>query len=590
MNLKLFFSHAWADKVGDKVKKLQVILQKSYEVWLDKKQIDVGNHINNTVEKGIKQCDIFIIVWSQNAHNSKGVLFEMETAANLNKPMLILLIENFDIANSPYLAGKEYIDFSGDAVSFNQQEIYLQNFLLRKKIELFKQHLNTATDKAALKDIANKTEALQDVLIELEDTIRRQKANASGNDASNAYIQASLNAFEKTMDAADDVGKTMLIFAAKMKEISEKHPLKSDDNIKKQLAIKAINEIDPLGKNEDLAALKTVFEQDLGLKKNEQPQTIISNGDEKMTKFAVKMKELSEKYPHKNDEKVKKRMALKAIAEIDPLNKNEKIASIKNLFEQDLGLNKNEVTPTGVVVQQKPQKELVLIKAFKNSVEKTKQIVLDKTKSSLDSIPLFSFISSINKAGTEFEISYITNSPAILEKMYQAALLSKSKELKMLIAVLIQHIKVTDLITAEATKQIKSYMPYAYLINNTARLLVQAKALEETEVTYSLVSSLGLDKLTKFFFKEDWKEKAEKFLDMVKNNYGIEDKNLNWIKVAATVVGVALVADGLAGLGDGDTGDSGAGISAESNTSANPVYFEDKMAAMGLNMPNTVQY
>ena len=389
------------------------------------------------------------------------------------------------------------------------------------------------------------------------------------------------------MDTKDEEGKIMLLFAAKMKEISEKHPLKTDDNIKKQLAIKAIDEIDPLQKNEDLAALRTVFMQDLGVKKNEQPQLSISKEDEVMAQFSVKMKEISEKYPHKNDEKVKKRMALKAITAIDPSAQNENLSTLKILFEQDLGLNKNEVTLNSLVVQPKPQNELVLLMAFKKSVEKTKQIVLDKTKSSLDSIPLFSFLSSINKASTEFEISYITNSPAILKKMYQAAILSQSKELKMLIAVLIQHVKITDLKAAEETKQIKSYMPYAYLINNTARLLVQAKALEETEISYSLVSSLGLDKLTKFFFKEDWKEKAEKFLDMVKNNYGIEDKNLNWIKVAATVVGVALVADGLAGLGDGD---SGAGISAENNTAANPVYFEDKMAAMGLSMPNTVQY
>ena len=129
-------------------------------------------------------------------------------------------------------------------------------------------------------------------------------------------------------------------------------------------------------------------------------------------------------------------------------------------------------------------------------------------------------------------------------------------------------------------------MPYAYLINNTARLLVQAKALSANDISHSLVSSTGLDKLSKFFFKEDWKEKAEKFLDMIKTNYGIEDKNLNWIKVAATVVGVALVGDGIAALGT-----TAVNNDVSTSTSGNkPVYFEDKMAAMGFSMPNTVQY
>ena len=267
MNLKLFYSHAWADKAGAKVKKLLIFLQKSYEVWLDKKQIDLGNHINDTVTAGIEQCDIFICVWSRNAHDSKGVLFELETAARLNKPMLVFLIEDFDTSKSPYLSGKEYIDFSGNDMSFNQQLIFLQNFLLRKKVALFQQELTSPEDKAAVKEIADKTEAVQDLLIELEDTVKRQQIQASGNDDSDVYVNASLNAFEKILDADTEEGNMMLKFSAKMKEISEKYPLQADDKIKKKLAIDAIAEMDPQGKNAELAELKSFLEQDLGLKK-----------------------------------------------------------------------------------------------------------------------------------------------------------------------------------------------------------------------------------------------------------------------------------------------------------------------------------
>ena len=51
MKLKLFYSHAWADKAGARVKQLLVFLQKDYDVWLDKKHIDLGDHINDTVVK-----------------------------------------------------------------------------------------------------------------------------------------------------------------------------------------------------------------------------------------------------------------------------------------------------------------------------------------------------------------------------------------------------------------------------------------------------------------------------------------------------------------------------------------------------------
>jgi len=510
MKLKLFFSHAWADKAGAKVKKLLLLVQNNYEVWLDKKQIDIGNHINDIVAKGIEDCDIFICVWSRNAYDSKGVLFELETASKLNKPILILKIEDFDTAHSPFLAGKEYIDFSGDDVTFKQQEIYLENFLLRKKIELFEQHFSSPGDKATLDELAKKSESLQDVLIELEDTIKRQQLKVSGNDASDVYIQSSLNAFEKTLDD-DEEGKLMMVFSAKMKAISQQYPLKQDDSLKKQLAIKAIEETDPAGKNKNLAELKTALEQEMGLKKN-------------------------------------------------------------------------ELTQSPTVSSQQLQKEEELLTAFKNSVEKTRQVVLDRSKSAFEAIPVLNFLSPVNKASLEFEMSYITGSPVILEKMYAIALQSPNRELRMLLAVLIQHLDKDALQKAEDTKQIKSYMPYAYLINNTARLLVQAKALSANDISYSLVSSTGLDKLSKFFFKEDWKEKAEKFLDMIKTNYGIEDKNLNWIKVAATVIGVALVGDGIAALG------TTAGNNDVSTTGNKPVYFEDKMASMGISMPNTVQY
>lgn len=517
MNLKLFYSHAWADKAGAKVKKLLIFLQKSYDVWLDKKQIDLGNHINDTVAAGIEKCDIFICVWSRNANDSKGVLFELETAARLNKPMLVLLIENFDTSGSTYLAGKEYIDFSGNDVSFNQQLVFMQNFLLRKKTELFQQELTSPDDQAAVKEIAEKTEAVQNLLIELEDTVKRQQINASGNDDSDVYVNSSLNAFEKILDTDTEEGNLMLRFSASMKEISEKYPLKADDSIKKQLAIEAIRKLDPQAKNAELAELKAFLEQDLGLKKNDTKQ------------------------------------ALPAVVPKD-------------------------------------QYDRLLLKAYKKSVDETRDNVLAKLKSPIDDIPILNIFSSISKATTEFEMSYITNSPAILEKMYDESLKSENTELKTLISILIQHINTDDLKMLSNNK-INAYMPYAYLINNTARLLVQAKALDAEKISFSLISSIGLDKLSKIFFKEDWKEKAEHFLDMVKNNFGIEDKNLNWLKVAATVIGVAVVAEGMGGLYDGSGDDSTTGDTEVDAASAEkPVYFEDKMAAAGISMPNTVQY
>lgn len=593
MNLKLFFSHAWADKAGAKVKKLMLLLQKHYDVWLDKKQIDLGAHINDTVAEGIAQCDIFICVWSRNAHDSKGVLFELETAARLNKPTLVLKIDDFDTANSPLLAGKEYVDFSGDTVSFNQQEPYLHNFLLRKKTALFGEHFTAPGEKETLEEIRNKTGAVQEVLIELEDTMKRQKMQASGNDDSDVYIQSSLNAFEKTLDPREEAGRVMLLFSQKMKEISEKFPLQKDDRIKKEMAIKAIEEIDPGATNNDLAELKAAFEHDLGLIKAEpvEPAKTEEPADKMLAAFSKVMREIADKYPLKSDDKIKKRLALKAIKIIDPDGTHENINAFRVMFEEDLGMRQKSAPKTGKTMQRVISPEQELVKAYKESVARTREQVLQKARTAFDGIPILNIFSSVNTASADFEMSYITNSPAILEKLYQAALLTQDKELRSVVEILIRHINLPELQKAEATGKIKSYMPYAYLINNTARLLVQAKAVNEADISYSLVSSMGLDKLSKFFFQEDWKEKAEKFLDMVKTNYGIKDKNLNWIKGAAAVVGVVLLADGLADMGDGTGGvEADAALPVDGGSPGAPVYFEDKMASMGFSMPNTVQY
>jgi hypothetical protein len=519
MNLKLFFSHAWNDKAGAKVKKLLLLLQKDYEVWLDKKQIDNGDHINNTVAKGIEDCHIFVNIWSENAHKSRGVLFELETAAKLNKHILALCIDKFDINQSPQLAGKEYIDFSGNDFEFAKSEVTLTNFLLRKKIAVLKKYYAGTPNEAIVLEMEKKMNGLQDILIEVEDTSKRQILGASGNDDSDVYIQSTLNTFEKTLSPEEEDDKLMLSFSSRMKEISAKYPLQKDDKIKKQLALQAICQIDPSEKNTHLLELKKALQTQVG-----NNNTLTFNNETSIT-------------------------------------------------------SNTAINNSG---------HAAILAAYKASIEKTKTIVLEKSKSGLESIPLFDFLNKLSTGYMEVEMSYVTNSPQVLESLYNAALQSTDRELLGLVSVLIRHITKDDLEKCESQQKINAYNHYAYLINNTARLLVQAKAIKEQDVAYSLISSTGLDKLSKVFFKDDWQQKTEQFLEAVKNNYGIKDKNLQWLTAAATVIGVALIADGLS---NGLEGDAGGGETASNNTNGDDSrYFEDKMASVGLSMPNTVQW
>ena len=512
MKLKLFFSHAWNDKQGSAIKKLLLLLQKEYEVWLDKKQIDIGDHIDDTVAKGIEACDIFVIIWSKQAHESKGVSFEIEAAAKMQKPILILMIEKFDIAHSQWLNGREYIDFSGDDAQFQISEINLQNFLLRKSLAKMQasqnQHIQHETA-----DLTAQTNAVQDVLYELEDINKRQILKASGNDHSDIYIQSTMNAFDKTLHGEAAETKIMEMFSERIKEISAAYPMQKDDDIKKQLTLEAIIKIDPDRKVQRLCELRDL------LAGATAPGSIT--------------------------------------------------------------IQQEPVVPNNTVTLQ--NEHLVLVELYMQTVEATRQQVLAKEKSRFSSIPALSFLSSITTAATDFEMSYITNSPAILQKLYTVAAATDNMELQTLVSILIQHISPDSLKKAADKKDITAYLPYAYLINNTARLLVQAGALREDQVSFSLLSSFGIDKISKFLFQDGWKEKAEQFLDIVKNNFGIRDKNLDWVKAAAAVIGVVLVADAIAGS---DSNDSNPG----NNQTSGPVYFEDQMAAKGFSVPSSVQY
>ena len=519
MQLKLFYSHAWADKAGARVKQLLVILQKDYEVWLDKKQIDLGDHIDETVAAGIEACDIFICVWSSQAYNSIGVQFEINTAVKLKKPVLILLIEKFDINNSPQLSGKEYVDFSGDDLQFETQLVYLQNYLLRKSLAKM-QGTAPHNVQQQVEALVKKTESLQGVLHELEDTKKRQEMKASGNDHSNVYIQETMKAFDKTLANKSDEEKILQAFSESIKDISAKYPLKKDDFIKKQLTLETICKVDPDNSVLRLSQLRDYLTNDIATQHTEQKKT--------------------------------------------------------SVFE------------TGTVLLQ--NEDLLLVQLYKNNVETTRQQLLAKVKSPFATIPALGFLSSVSTAAADFEMSYITGSPAILEKLYAAAKASVKSDLQTLVSILIRNITVAGMEKAAAANAIAVYMPYAYIINNTARLLVQAGAIKQEEISFSLLSSFGVDKAAKFFFKEDWKKKAEIFLDMVKSNFGIEDKNLNWMKTAAAIIGVVLVADALTDSGDGDTSTVTAASTVSGNSGSEPYYFEDKMASMGFNMPSTVQY
>jgi DNA-directed RNA polymerase subunit RPC12/RpoP len=75
----IFLSHNSADK--DWVRKLAAALKLTgAQVWFDEWTIRPGDSIQTAVADGISGFDIFVLVWSEAAANSRWVQTEMETA------------------------------------------------------------------------------------------------------------------------------------------------------------------------------------------------------------------------------------------------------------------------------------------------------------------------------------------------------------------------------------------------------------------------------------------------------------------------------------------------------------------------------
>lgn len=117
---KVFISYSHEDqhfarKVADK------LIQDGYDVWLDQKEILVGDSVAQKIMSGIKECDYFMVVISENSVNSKWVQKELEVALsnelNVEKPKILpIKVDNTDVPE--FLKDKLYADFR-DNIEFN---------------------------------------------------------------------------------------------------------------------------------------------------------------------------------------------------------------------------------------------------------------------------------------------------------------------------------------------------------------------------------------------------------------------------------------------------------------------------------------
>lgn len=106
----VFISHSDVDK--PLVRDLATRMERTMNVWLDEKQIAVGDSITQEIDRGLTACDALILCLSENSISSEWVRREYAYAMKAGKKVLPVRLDN--CSPPPSLSDLKYIDFQGN--------------------------------------------------------------------------------------------------------------------------------------------------------------------------------------------------------------------------------------------------------------------------------------------------------------------------------------------------------------------------------------------------------------------------------------------------------------------------------------------
>ncbi|MSV34261.1 MAG: toll/interleukin-1 receptor domain-containing protein [Bryobacterales bacterium] len=90
---RVFVSYSHKDRWIAKriVREIENLAGRAVHVFLDEKDIEVGQHIAEEVREAIERCDEFVVLLSPNSKGREWVLIEMGAAWGLKKQIMTIL-------------------------------------------------------------------------------------------------------------------------------------------------------------------------------------------------------------------------------------------------------------------------------------------------------------------------------------------------------------------------------------------------------------------------------------------------------------------------------------------------------------------
>jgi hypothetical protein len=116
----------------DKANQIRSMLRGTpVEVFVADDSVAPGEKLPEKIEAAIRECDLFVLLWSEDAEKSKWVPIELGLAQGLEKPLLpILLSANTPLP--PFFRDLKYIDAVANPDAFIQARSHIMSLIQKR--------------------------------------------------------------------------------------------------------------------------------------------------------------------------------------------------------------------------------------------------------------------------------------------------------------------------------------------------------------------------------------------------------------------------------------------------------------------------
>jgi hypothetical protein len=188
-------------------------------------------------------------------------------------------------------------------------------------------------------------------------------------------------------------------------------------------------------------------------------------------------------------------------------------------------------------------------------------------------------------------LNYVTTSPGILQQLVHEASVSEYVAVKESTVKLVKYLEQQDHEKEMNRPHLEGYFDDAYLINNTVKLLIEAKLVEKDRITLDFVSVNIIDRYVGFLLDSKIRNTLELVLQEIRDLIGLKKNEINWGQIAALMLGTVVVGSIASKMSGGV-----AKPKANSPNDSGSPFFEDQVASFsaryggGLNANSPIQY